>query len=406
MPERPEVWYGLGHAILTDGPWIGMPDINGAASAALRRALQRNPSYVPALGDLLEIACSDGDTTQVRALAARYLARDSTGEFADYYRWRVATTLADTATLTSLRRRFDTFSEASLHRIITVAQIEGLGTAEALRAVAALRRTSDFGRYLHFEVLQNAGRFRDAAEARRMTGGPEPRSTPSQRLGRTVEALYWTGDTMRVQALLERAAPRLDARPVRRDADPADTVFYDVCALGIWRLARGETRGVAHLAALLHNVRDPMRHFPTAYIGICAAVMDAALAAAEHSLHAALRLQRLDSLMATGPLATTWPILAGNLTAARLFERAGRLDAALVALGRRVRLTAFGDIRYLVALPLVLREEGRLMALTGDTASAIRAYRRYLALRDTPDLAVRPEVDSVRSALARLKKRT
>ena len=46
-----------------------------------------------------------------------------------------------------------------------------------------------------------------------------------------------------------------------------------------------------------------------------------------------------------------------------------------------------------------LREEGRLAALTGDTLSAIRAYRHYLRLRHDPEPAVRPAVERVRREL-------
>ena len=47
-----------------------------------------------------------------------------------------------------------------------------------------------------------------------------------------------------------------------------------------------------------------------------------------------------------------------------------------------------------------LREEGRLAALTGDRAGAIRAYRHYLMFRYDPEPSVRPEVDRVRRELA------
>jgi hypothetical protein len=51
-----------------------------------------------------------------------------------------------------------------------------------------------------------------------------------------------------------------------------------------------------------------------------------------------------------------------------------------------------------------LREEGRLAALTGDTAGAVSAYRHYLALRSDPEPAVRPGVEAVRAELAKLAK--
>ena len=44
-------------------------------------------------------------------------------------------------------------------------------------------------------------------------------------------------------------------------------------------------------------------------------------------------------------------------------------------------------------LSTYLREEGRVAALAGDTASALRAYRHYLALRPDPEAEVQPEVE-------------
>ena len=51
-------------------------------------------------------------------------------------------------------------------------------------------------------------------------------------------------------------------------------------------------------------------------------------------------------------------------------------------------------------LPAYLWEEGRLAALTGDTAGAIRAYHDYLTLRDQPDPG--PMEDEVRQVKAHL----
>jgi hypothetical protein len=50
-----------------------------------------------------------------------------------------------------------------------------------------------------------------------------------------------------------------------------------------------------------------------------------------------------------------------------------------------------------------LREEGRLAALAGDTAGAVRAYRQYLVLMAHPEPAVAPRVERIRAELARLE---
>ena len=49
-----------------------------------------------------------------------------------------------------------------------------------------------------------------------------------------------------------------------------------------------------------------------------------------------------------------------------------------------------------------LREQARVGLQVGDTAGAIRALRRYVALRQQAEPALRPEVDRARGELARL----
>jgi hypothetical protein len=50
-----------------------------------------------------------------------------------------------------------------------------------------------------------------------------------------------------------------------------------------------------------------------------------------------------------------------------------------------------------------LREEGRLAALTGDRAGAVRSYSHYLALRNEPEPRLMAEVQAVRRELALLE---
>ena len=85
----------------------------------------------------------------------------------------------------------------------------------------------------------------------------------------------------------------------------------------------------------------------------------------------------------------------GNLIAARLFEAQGDLPRALAAVRR-------ADSFYSTQR----REEGRLAALNGDRSGAIRAYRRYLALRSDPEPSLRGDVQHVRAELTRLERGT
>ena len=108
-------------------------------------------------------------------------------------------------------------------------------------------------------------------------------------------------------------------------------------------------------------------------------------------------LARADTLARTYNVGES---LGANLVVARLAEIQGDLPLALRAVRRRSRTATTCCPWY---LSTYLREEGRLSALTGDTAGAVRAYRHYLALRPDPEPAVRPEVDAVRTRLAGLR---
>ena len=83
---------------------------------------------------------------------------------------------------------------------------------------------------------------------------------------------------------------------------------------------------------------------------------------------------------------------------ARLLEASGDRAAALAAIRRRPYFIGWQPF-----LAASLREEGRLAALAGDRAGAVRAYEHYLALRYDPEPALRPAADSVRAELTRLR---
>jgi len=76
---------------------------------------------------------------------------------------------------------------------------------------------------------------------------------------------------------------------------------------------------------------------------------------------------------------------------AGLFEELGEPERALEVVWRGFSFFS-----------TMLREEGRLAALTGDRERAILAYSHYLNLRSVPEPEVLPEVEAVRAELARL----
>jgi hypothetical protein len=134
---------------------------------------------------------------------------------------------------------------------------------------------------------------------------------------------------------------------------------------------------------------------------LCAALLDAERATGLRLPDAGRRLIVADSLSREmDPYEASYneDTADANALLATLWERHGDLARALRA-ARRGSGQLMRRPNYLTSF---LREEGRLAALTGDRAGAIRAYQRYLMLRYDPEPSVRPEVDRVRSDLAAL----
>jgi hypothetical protein len=200
------------------------------------------------------------------------------------------------------------------------------------------------------------------------------------------------------------------AAPPARPAPARATQLLDVCVTELWRLARGDTRtaeraigqlrertGVAALA--YPQLREEYRPTDLAYsFRLCAGLLDAMRSALENRGEAVGKLERLDSL-ARARTTEALPMLveAANLQIARLEESRGNLTGALRALRRRAYFD--WDLSF---FSTALREEGRIAALAGDRASAVRAYQHYLALRSDPEPSQKPEVEQVRSELATL----
>jgi hypothetical protein len=132
---------------------------------------------------------------------------------------------------------------------------------------------------------------------------------------------------------------------------------------------------------------------------VCPLVLEAALEGWQGTGGPTLALDQLESVLRKG----TGLELPGNLATlmvARARAAQGNDGAALDIVRRRPHIVAQ---HFTIVLPAHLREEGRLAALVGDTAGAIRAYRHYLTVRDQPDPGpIAEEVRGVKSHLAEL----
>ena len=421
-PDQPERWYELGDVYFHEGFYLQIESTRQRAAEAFRRSVALDSSSAP-LGHLLEIAVLDDDSAAVRRLAPLYLARDSSGEVLGFYRWRIAEGLHDERALATLRAQYRQMVLPSLWRIMNYAVLDGRHMEDAESAAVAIRakagRSSDWQRsktYLHaFEINRGhpAKALGDTARS------DEDEYAPHTALyERVLDAMYGDADSVNGgRAVLELA--RSAARPAA-GSEARAVSQTDRCVVTLWRLSHGELGGAAQaIRALRSRLPDDTPGSLTSNT-ICAALLEAKLTAASGSAGAAAALDRLDTLMRSGPggqrngppvAFTLTPAYVrptvgispfafedfANLEVARLRERQGNIAAALSAVRRRPY--SYHTTDYLAAY---LRQEGRLAALGGDTSRAIRAYRHYLAVRSDPEPALRPLIEAVRAELVKL----
>jgi hypothetical protein len=339
----------------------------------------------------------------VQSYTTRYLAVDSGGDLADYVRWVAATVTADSSALHDLRSRMPRMRVWTLVRIVGESQLEGIGVDDRDRAAAVVRgRSGSPGEVrniyaaLHGLAL-NAGRPRAAVAAVAQWQELQPsRQGHDRRL--ILDALYWGGDTTAAQGAVHRLSGYTTS-PTPADSRARAEQNSDVCALELWALARGDSRSTGRAIARLRAPAPILSSDPAIGGQPCAVLLAAMLSSLSKRADRRATLDRLDSLLATGPSwnADVQYVDFGNLVVARLREEQGDLPGALAAIRRRSY-----EWWMPTFLSTYLREEGRLAALTDDHAGAIHAYQHYLALRSDPEPAVRPEVDQVRIQLAAL----
>jgi tetratricopeptide (TPR) repeat protein len=423
-PDHAERWYELGDEYFHEGRYLQIESTWQRASDGFRRSEALDSGTAP-LGHMIELAWLAGDdTAAVRRLGALYLARDTSGELLGFFHWRIAEGTHDERGLAALRLTYRQMALPSLWRIMNYAVLDGRELEDADSAAVAIRakagRSADWQRsktYLHaFEI--NRGR---PAAALADTARPEeseyaPHTALYQRV---LDALYGDGDVSNA-SLAARELARMAERPVPEAGDMRAVAQMDLCVATLWRLSQGQPSSAGQAVARLRAFTVDDSPESRTSNSICATLLEAKLASSSAPAEARAALERLDSLIRSGPGGsrngppvsfTLSPAYVrsmigvspvgfedfANLEVARLRERQGNNRAALAAVRRRSYAYHLTDY-----LATHLREEGRLAALTGDRAGAVKAYQHYLALRSNPEPALRPAVEAVRAELAKL----
>jgi hypothetical protein len=206
--------------------------------------------------------------------------------------------------------------------------------------------------------------------------------------------LYAEGDSAAAHAAAIELT-ELSGHGRSSSSSSSDTWLSDGCVLAQWRLAHGDTAGVREAISALASAKKVVTppSLVSAAPNACAVLLDASLAVNLSLPDAALRLQRLDSLVFTPQVAGD-AVAYAPLVLARLHERRGAASLALRAIRRRTYMS--GWPRYLANAWF---EEGRLATQLRDSSGAHMAYRRFVTLRSAPENALVPQVEAVKSLI-------
>jgi hypothetical protein len=332
------------------------------------------------------------DTASIERTRRLFMRVDSVSSNSHWIQWRTATFLGDSVTARRLAlsdSMVSTAADGSLGlvwemMVYYVYEGRGLGDLEA--------------------VLQRTQAIAPTASQRGSLAGLRYELALARGRDSELSAPPWIGDWSKVvNAIFGGADPEeASAAAARLERQVGSPVTNGCClerfATAEWALETGR------LAVARRALAD-MERYPNSAEGraaglsgprVWALIVRAQIAAREQSPEAAERLRRLDSALVDRPDEQGDAWLYGKMVAARLHELRREYAAALAD----IRGNAEG-----VTAPVAVtfhRDVGRIAALAGDTATAIRAYERYLRIRGDAEPRLQPEVRQVRAELAAL----
>lgn len=404
-PGEADAWFWLGDILFHWGPALEVPDAASRAAAAFERAIELDPSYFAPLMHLIDLAGVRMDIHAGLNLRALYARRGTGGDMTDYLDWRMAILTGDSTGLRTVRERFGRTGAPALTRILGVSQLDAIGLDDADRAARVLRNRGalENGNWYTAYMLRHYALNRGwPAEALRLSSTIRvlrPEGLLRWQLP-VLDAIFSGGDEAAADVAADQLIRTAD-RFAKGASEEARRVRYSaLCTAGLWQIRNGDIRSASESIAVLRDSAHARRE-PATLTSLrtgCATVLEALLAQSQGRTESLAAVDSLARQQHVGYLAWDQPHLL-NLLLARLHEARGELHEALAALRRRPYHPVHG-VPYLATF---LREEGRLAALVGDTAGAVRAYRHYLALRSDPDPSLRAEADSVRAQLEALE---
>ncbi len=407
--DRPEAWYRLGAQMYIYGAYAGVDQSIRKAGEALDSAIALDSTFAPAVQFRINVALEQRDSAAIRKYGNLYLSSLRDAEQADVYRWLVARALDDSTMLAEVRTRIHALTPLNVFRLVFRSALEGSPLADA-ESIAAHRLTTATASEWYIVQQSYAasamirGRVHHAialtdslvAFSRAASGAPYI----FPEYGLTYLVLLAHADPGYERAALS-AARELDAVLDRGDASAVARAMA-LCHAELARVLHGDTTGTRRTIQRIRMEVSDFGPAPFPYVGrmdVCPRLLEAGIEWSGPQPSTTPALDRLEALMRRGT-GLELPGALANLMIARWRERQGDHRSALAAVRRRSRT---GNADFIILIPAHLREEGRLAALTGDTAGAIDAYTYYLTLRDQPDPGpMEEEVRRVREHLATL----
>lgn len=395
LPDRVEAWYWLGELRLHYRNDLA-PEWPHAASEANRRALELNPGYFPAFEHLIVAELVHADASTLQALTTDYLElRDN-----PVYRGLAAGTgrlELDTAALAEPDVDPNWVIFAPLTPVVWPDRAPESPAAAIDAALRVLRRRVGDAPALNREDVARVAYGTQVAlgrpgRARRAFDDVSPRTDRE-----ILHLALWDGV---FPEMAETAALEIEER--LRGPEVVDIAgARDLFAVEVRRYATDPEYSGTEVAQRIRDTAGNAAPPWSLELEARALLLEAWRQVRAGDPTAEGTLDRVDTLIAQGPEMLGQ---GGNrfflLSTARVYEELDAPLRALRTLDRRSYLIISNPVRHEVE---ILRRMGAYAAAAGDTARALREYRRYLTLRVDPEPSMVPEVEGVRAVVARLE---
>jgi hypothetical protein len=391
-PDNAEAWQVLGDGLYHFGGLVGMPDALPRAAQAFGRAIALDSSFAPALEHGSSLALALGDTAGARNALQRMSRLDPNSGDVASGRWILALVLGDSAGRREALRSDSLVGALMVSGAVTF----GLPLQDA-DAVLRLNRSRAIVADDQAEI-QRLSHVSSIITGRPRSALPLPSAMPD---ATRLTILYLEGRLADGDSVAGAVAGTTLKRRIGTPLQPSPDAAAARFVAGQAALDRGQLELAQRAVMDLRQVHIPpdsqwVGETPLAF----ALLLDAELAAKLRSSEAPKLLNQLDSAL-VDPSFLPFTVV-GNLIASHLFEQQGNLPRALAAIRRRMFDLPLS--RFYALYIAYDREEGRLAALNGDRAGAVRAYRRYLALRSGAEPGLQPQVKRVQSEFEALQR--